>query len=184
VGVAAVSRAPGRHGPVLRRGGPSPPPASTRSGDRAGHRPSQGHGHPAPGAADREDLLRQPGSDKGANTGLDAEYADLRSTTQKTQTITGWTLHDAAEHVCTVPATTIAAGTTVRVHTGKGSTGTAHRYWGRTPYVWNDDRDTATLRTTSGVGVDVCAYDSTRADSENCGRAVLLRAGSPPTHGD
>jgi hypothetical protein len=109
-----------------------------------------------------------PGSDKGANSSLNAEYVDLRNVTAKTQTITGWTLRDAGKFVYTFPKTTIAAGKTLRVHTGRGTASTAHRYWGKTWYVWNNDKDTATLRTKSGSTVDSCAYTSTAVDSKTC----------------
>jgi hypothetical protein len=109
-----------------------------------------------------------PGSDKGSNTSLNAEYVDLKNTTTKAQTITGWTLRDAGKFVYTFPKTTIAAGKTVRVHTGKGTASTAHRYWGKTWYVWNNDKDTATLRNKSGAQVHVCSYSSLAVDKKSC----------------
>jgi len=109
-----------------------------------------------------------PGSDKGANTSLNGEYVTLKNSTTKTQTITGWTVRDAANHVYTFPTTKIAAGGTIKVHTGKGTNSGAHRYWGKSWYVWNNDKDTATLRTGSGSTVDTCSYNSTRADYKNC----------------
>ncbi len=129
-------------------------------------------GAPAAAAAPPVEIAKvyydSPGSDKGATSSLNAEYVDLRNTTKKAQTITGWTLRDAGKFVYTFPKTTIAAGKTVRVHTGKGTNSTAHRYWGKTWYVWNNDKDTATLRTKSGTTVDTCAYNSTKADYKNC----------------
>lgn len=39
---------------------------------------------------------------------------------------------------------------------------------GRGAYVRNNDRDTATLRTSSGRWVDDCSYNSTRVDYKMC----------------
>jgi hypothetical protein len=41
-------------------------------------------------------------------------------------------------------------------------------YWGRRWYVWNNNKDTAYVRTAAGTLVDSCAYDSTRYDYKNC----------------
>jgi hypothetical protein len=109
-----------------------------------------------------------PGSDRGGAASLDAEYVTLKNTSTKTQTITGWTLRDAAKHVYTFPRTTIAAGKTVKVHTGPGTNSTAHRYWGKTWYVWNNDKDTAALRTSSGATVDTCSYKGAKAGYTTC----------------
>jgi len=41
-------------------------------------------------------------------------------------------------------------------------------HWGRGGYVWNNDKDTATLRTASGTLKDSCSYNSTRYDYKMC----------------
>ncbi len=109
-----------------------------------------------------------PGADDRSNTSLNAEYVVLRNTTTRSQTVTGWTLRDAAGHVYTFPTTSIAAGATVTVHTGKGTNRTGHRYWQRGSYVWNNDRDTAYLRTRAGTLQSTCSYNSTAVASKTC----------------
>jgi Lamin Tail Domain len=70
-----------------------------------------------------------PGTDNRSNTSLNAEYVTLQNLTTRTQMITGWTIRDAAGHVYTFPTTSIPAGRTVTLHTGKGTNTSASRYW-------------------------------------------------------
>ncbi len=52
------------------------------------------------------------------------------------------------------------------MHTGKGTNGrnpsgqpdSAHLYWNSGAYVWNNDKDTATLRSASTRLYDTCAW--------------------------
>jgi hypothetical protein len=49
----------------------------------------------------------------------------------------------------------------VQVHTGKGTNTSAHRYWGRSWYVWNNTGDTAYLRYPAGTTADTCSWGKT-----------------------
>ena len=109
-----------------------------------------------------------PGSDRGSNASLNAEYVQIRNTTSKAVSLKGWTLVDASNHRYVFGTYTLGRGKTVTVHTGKGTNSTAHRYQGRGWYVWNNDKDTATLRKSTGVRVDTCSYNSTRVDYRFC----------------
>ncbi|MDT3399804.1 lamin tail domain-containing protein [Streptomyces sp. B1866] len=109
-----------------------------------------------------------PGSDTRSNASLNGEYVQIKNSTSRGVSLRGWTLTDAANHRYTFGAYTLGAGRTVTVHTGKGRNTTAHLYQGRSAYVWNNDRDTATLRRSSGSTVDRCSYNSTRADYVMC----------------
>src|SRR3954463_11464740 len=60
-----------------------------------------------------------PGSDTGSNTSLNAEYVAITNHAATKRTLTGWTLRDASSHVYRFPAFSLAAGATVRVHTGR-----------------------------------------------------------------
>ena len=62
---------------------------------------------------------------------------------------------------------TIQAGATLRVRTGKGTNTTADRYWQRTKQVWNDIKDTATLRIGT-LTASTCSYNSRTKSSKTC----------------
>jgi hypothetical protein len=56
----------------------------------------------------------------------------------------------------------------VTVHTGTGTNTIRHRYWRSANYIWNNDRDTATLKNAAGVVKDRCSYNSTAVDYKVC----------------
>ncbi|MFD3943404.1 lamin tail domain-containing protein [Streptomyces sp. NPDC058579] len=109
-----------------------------------------------------------PGSDRGAQASLNAEYVVIRNTTGAAVSLKGWTLTDVANHKYTFGAYTLGKGKTVTIHTGKGTNTSAHRYQNRGWYVWNNDKDTATLKKANGTKVDTCSYNSTRYDYKMC----------------
>jgi Lamin Tail Domain len=92
-------------------------------------------------------------------TSLNGEWFRLTNQSRATVDLKGWTVRDAANHVYRFASTfRLAPGAGVYVHTGKGTATTAHRYWGRTGYIWDDGGDTATLRTATGQTVDTCKW--------------------------
>ena len=99
-----------------------------------------------------------PGSDPATNAGRNLEIVTLTNTTSTSKTITGWTLRDVAAHVYTFPSLSVTAGAKVYVHTGSGTNGGGHLYWGSGSYIWNNTGDTATLRNAAGTTVDICTY--------------------------
>ncbi len=109
-----------------------------------------------------------PGSDRGGNTSLNAEYVQIRNSTARSVSLRGWTLSDASHHTYTFSSYTLGAGRTVTVHTGKGADTAANRYQDRSWYVWNNTSDKATLRTSTGATVDTCSYHSSRAAYTMC----------------
>lgn len=109
-----------------------------------------------------------PGVDRRSNTSLNAEYVQIRNTTSKAVSLKGWTLVDASNHKYVFGAFSLGKGKTVTVHTGRGTNNTAHRYQGRAAYVWNNDRDTATLKRSTGSTADTCSYNSTKVDYKMC----------------
>ncbi|MEU1663524.1 lamin tail domain-containing protein [Streptomyces sparsogenes] len=109
-----------------------------------------------------------PGSDTRSNSSLNAEYVQIKNSTSSAVQLKGYTLRDNTGYTYTFPSYKISAGKTVKVHTGKGTQSPGHVYWGRGSYVWNNDKDTATLRTASGAFRDSCSYNSTRADYKMC----------------
>lgn len=109
-----------------------------------------------------------PGSDTRSTTSLDAEYVQIKNTTSKAASLKGWTLTDASAHRYTFTTYTLGAGKTVTVHTGKGTNTTANRYWGSGNYIWNNDKDTATLKNSTGAKTDTCSYNSTKTSYKMC----------------
>jgi len=102
-----------------------------------------------------------PGSDGGSNASLNAEWVRIRNYTSSRRTLTGWTLRDAASHIFRFPAFSLAAGATVRVHTGSGSNTASNLYWRSSRYIWNNTGDTAILSDASGHQLDKCTYKGT-----------------------
>lgn len=109
-----------------------------------------------------------PGTDTRSNSSLTAEYVQIRNTTSKAVSLKGWTLTDASNHKYTFGTYSLGKGKTVTVRTGKSKDTTANRYQNRGAYVWNNDKDTATLKKASGSKVDTCSYNSTKADYTMC----------------
>ncbi|WP_245791137.1 lamin tail domain-containing protein [Actinacidiphila rubida] len=111
-----------------------------------------------------EIYYNSPGTDTRSNTSLNYEWVQVTNSTTKAVSLTGWTLTDSSRHVYTFGSFSLGAGKSVRVHTGKGTNTAANRYQGRAAYVWNNDRDTATLRRSTGSWADACSYnDATRS---------------------
>ncbi|ETK33443.1 hypothetical protein MPTA5024_24520 [Microbispora sp. ATCC PTA-5024] len=117
-----------------------------------------------------------PGSpDFGANSSLNGEYVQLKNVTKKAVSLKGWTVRDdtrRSDHVYTFGTFTLGAGKTVTLRTGKGKNSATTRYWGRSggtfAYIWNQVKDTAYLRNTSGTLVDSCSYNSARYAYKVC----------------
>jgi len=109
-----------------------------------------------------------PGTDLRSNASLNAEYVQIRNGTTKAVSLKGWTLTDASRHKFTFGTFTLGAGKTVTVHTGKGRNTATHVYQQRAAYVWNNDRDTATLRRANTAVQHACSYNSTRYDYKYC----------------
>jgi len=99
-----------------------------------------------------------PGSDTGSNASLNAEFARIKNTGSTSRNLTGWTLRDNANHVYTFGSFRLAAGKSVRVHTGKGTNTATNLYWGHSWYIWNNTGDTAYLRNSAGAEKDTCAW--------------------------
>ncbi|MFC8170820.1 lamin tail domain-containing protein [Streptomyces sp. NPDC057325] len=109
-----------------------------------------------------------PGTDNRSTASLNGEYVQIRNTTNAAVNLRGWTLTDAADHKYTFGSFVLGKGKVVTVRTGRGTNTAANVYQNRGAYVWNNDRDTATLRKSNGASVDTCAYNSTRVDYTWC----------------
>ncbi|WP_309055337.1 lamin tail domain-containing protein [Streptomyces sp.] len=109
-----------------------------------------------------------PGTDRGGNTSINAEYVQIRNTTGAAVNLRGWTVTDAANHKYTFGNFVLGKGKIVTLRTGRGTNTSANVYQNRGWYVWNNDKDTATLRKANGTRADVCSYNSTRYDYVWC----------------
>src|SRR4051794_35048162 len=101
-----------------------------------------------------------PGGDTGSNLSLNAEWVTITNHAATKRTMTGWTLRDAQSHVYRFPAFALAAGASVRVHTGRGTNGAHNLYWGSGGYVWNNTGDKATLKNGAGTVLGTCSWGS------------------------
>jgi len=99
-----------------------------------------------------------PGSDTGSNLSRNAEWVTITNHAATTRSLTGWTLRDAQSHVYHFPAFSLAAGASVRVHTGTGGNGAHNLYWGSSSYIWNNTGDKATLKNKAGTTLDTCSW--------------------------
>lgn len=87
------------------------------------------------------------------------EYVTLSNAGNRTLELSGWTVTDEAGAGYAFPAgTTLAPGGSLRLHTGVGTDGDGHYYWGRTGAVWNNDGDTVTVRDAGGNVVATRSY--------------------------
>jgi hypothetical protein len=104
-----------------------------------------------------------PGSDRGSNTSLNAEYVVIRNGDDVSHSVSGWTVRDRAGHRYTFPdGFRLGAGKQAVIHTGDGTSYTTsastHLYWGREWYVWNNTGDKVILRRADGSLKDTCSY--------------------------
>ncbi|MGW2841799.1 lamin tail domain-containing protein [Streptomyces sp. NPDC001493] len=109
-----------------------------------------------------------PGSDIRTNSSLNGEWVQITNSTSAAVSLKGWTLTDASNHKYTFGTFTLAKGKTVTVRTGKGTNTATNRYQGRAAYVWNNDKDTATLKRANGAKASSCSYNSTKVDYKTC----------------
>ena len=108
------------------------------------------------------------GSDRGGNASLNDEYIVIRNMTSTNRSLTGWTLKDRTGYTYRFPAFTLGARGEVRVHTGKGTASSTHRYYNRTWYVWNNDKDVAYLRDARGALQHSCTWTTTGHGYKAC----------------
>ncbi|MEO3787376.1 lamin tail domain-containing protein [Actinocorallia sp. B10E7] len=94
-----------------------------------------------------------PGPDTRDNDQLNKEFVVIKNTGRKAVRLKNWTLRDVQRHVYKFPAFTLKPGKSVKIHTGRGKNTATHLYMNRGWYIWNNDRDTATLRDARGVKV-------------------------------
>ena len=105
-----------------------------------------------------EIFYNSPGSDRGGNASLNAEWVQLHNRTAHRVTLTHWTLRDNARHVYRFGTYTLNAHGYVKIHTGSGSNTQTNRYWGHSWYIWNNTGDRATLENANFAVQSRCSY--------------------------
>jgi hypothetical protein len=132
----------------------------------AGTAPAVGQVAPAARSAVVINGIRynSPGSDRGGNASLNAEWVRLHNRTGRAVSLTGWTLRDTAHHVFTFRSYRLRAHGSVKIHTGRGRATQLNRYWNHSWYIWNNTGDTATLRNAAGTVKSRCRYSDRSED--------------------
>ncbi|MET9646222.1 lamin tail domain-containing protein [Streptomyces syringium] len=107
--------------------------------------------HASPGRATSPVVIGKiqydsPGADDRSNRSLNAEWVDIVNTGRHAVNLKGWTLKDADRHTYRFGHLRLAAHQKVRVHTGIGRDTVRDVYQNRRAYVWDNKKDTATLR--------------------------------------
>lgn len=105
--------------------------------------------HPAVRIPDgTTDAVRRLGDDRENPNG---EYLVFENAANATLDLSGWSLADIAGHIYVFPAGfTLAPVARVTVYTGQGDDHATDRYRDANGAVWNNDGDTAVVRTASG----------------------------------
>ncbi len=103
------------------------------------------------------------GTDVRTTTQLNREWVQVRNYSSVPLNLGGWRIRDAANHTFVFPSGYILkAGTTVTVHTGKGTNKPTSLYWQQGNFVWNNTGDNARLQTPSDTVIDRCSYGQVR----------------------
>ena len=110
-----------------------------------------------------------PGVESGSNASLNGEWITIRNTGNRERQLKGWKIRDLDGNRFRFLSFKLPAGTTVKIHTGKGiDTFPRHLYWKLENYVWDNDQDKATLRNAAGNIVDTCAYNNASVSYKVC----------------
>jgi hypothetical protein len=127
-----------------------------------------------------------PGTDNRTTTSLNGEYVRIANNGSSVANLDRWTLRDAVGHIFRFPRQLVYPGRSVYVHTGRGTNGrpdSAHLYWGSRNYIWNNDKDTATLRSASGRVYDSCSWSRPGSGVTSCGFRARTPRGGPHHEG-
>lgn len=110
-----------------------------------------------------------PGPDNGSNASMNREYVQVRNNTMRTVNLHRWYVRSARGDVYRFTSNFyLRPGRTVTIRTGRGRDTDTTRYWGSTRYVWNNNRDTAYLRTPSGALMYRCSWTSNGRGYKYC----------------
>jgi phosphatidylserine/phosphatidylglycerophosphate/cardiolipin synthase-like enzyme len=94
-----------------------------------------------------------------AGSDAEGEHVIIENLGVAAQDLQGWVLTDIAGARYTFPEFRLNPGKQVVVWVKPGTNTSIDLFWGRGSAVWNNDGDTATLASISGLVVDVCTYE-------------------------
>ena len=103
-------------------------------------------------------VFDSPGADDGSNTSLNDEVVVIYNSSPALYDLTGWKLRDGDGHVFRFPSVLLGPEEKVKIHSGTGVNTARNLYWESDTYVWDNDRDRATLRGVGGWIVHSCQY--------------------------
>ncbi|MER5183144.1 lamin tail domain-containing protein [Streptomyces sp. NPDC002896] len=103
-----------------------------------------------------------PGFDDGSNWSLNGEWIEIANTSRRSVDLYGWTLRNEDGYRYRFGYLRLAAGSTVRVHTGIGRDTRFDVYQDRRNYVWDNRSDTAALYDNAGRLVDIESWGRRR----------------------
>nr|WP_067279020.1 lamin tail domain-containing protein [Streptomyces jeddahensis] len=103
-----------------------------------------------------------PGFDDGSNWSLNGEWVEIVNTSRRAVNLVGWTLRNEDGVRYRFGYLRLAAGSTVRVHTGVGRDTRYDVYQDRRRYVWDNRSDTAALYDDGGRLVDIVSWGRRR----------------------
>jgi len=81
---------------------------------------------------------------------LNEEWVEISNSGTSDASLAGWSLEDGQNHTYSFPEINLAAGASVKVHSGSGTDTAKDLFWNRSSAVWNNDGDTATLKDAAG----------------------------------
>jgi micrococcal nuclease len=81
---------------------------------------------------------------------LNGEWVEISNLGTSDVSLAGWSLEDGQNHTYSFPEINLAAGASVKVHSGSGTDTAKDLFWNRSSAVWNNDGDTATLKDAAG----------------------------------
>ncbi|MEU9865049.1 lamin tail domain-containing protein [Streptomyces sp. NPDC047971] len=99
-----------------------------------------------------------PGRDNRSNRSLNAEWVEITNNTRHAINLRGWTLKDNDGNRYRFGDYRLNGRATVRIHTGEGRDTRTDLFQDRRNYVWDNNRDKATLRDDRGRVVDTKSW--------------------------
>ncbi|MER5258096.1 MULTISPECIES: lamin tail domain-containing protein [unclassified Streptomyces] len=120
-------------------------PAAAADGDGGRHRSSVVIG---------KVQYNSPGHDDGSNRSRNAEWVEVKNLSRHAVNLRGYTLTDKQGNRYRFDRLRLDGRSSVKVHTGYGRDMRHHVYQDRRDYMWDNNRDTATLRDARGHVLD------------------------------
>ncbi|MFI0982090.1 lamin tail domain-containing protein [Streptomyces sp. NPDC021093] len=114
---------------------------------------------PRPSVVIGQVQYNSPGYDDGSNRSLNGEWVEVRNLGRRSVNLDGYTLTDRQGHRYYFDHLRLGGRDSVKVHTGYGHDRYGHVYQDRHRYVWDNDRDTATLRNDWGRVIDRVSWN-------------------------